>query len=491
MKSKFNNKYFRIGLTAFLVIAASIAFYYLVFHGSALKANLKALWNIMMPIVFGLGTAYLLTPVLNFVEGRLLLPFCSKCRIKESRRRNKILRGISVIITSVLIFSLLYAMIAMLLSQIVPSIQNIVSNFDTYLNNFTVWINNLLANNADIKDYVLRNIDKYSVELENWLNNEVLSKSSALIKTVSLSVIGMLKILWNFIIGFVIAVYVLFIKETLAGQAKKLIYAVFEKNTANIVLNNFRFTHKTFIGFVGGKILDSIIIGILCFICTTIMGTPYAALVSLIIGVTNVIPFFGPFLGAIPTTVLIFVVDPVHPLNCLYFVIFILILQQFDGNILGPKILGNSTGITGFWVLFSITLFGGLFGVLGMIVGVPIFAVIYATIRAFVNNALRKKSLPEDTSLYLELGRIDDAGFHKYVPANKHTSSKRKRAGQENQTKATEDWSQNPEESSRACFGERFYSSVEDIDLDLKFQKTKKTKCEKMTEEVNAKKAEE
>ena len=166
------------------------------------------------------------------------------------------------------------------------------------------------------------------------------------------------------------------------------------RSTANIVIRNFRFTHKTFIGFLGGKIVDSIIIGILCFIGTSFMHTPYAALVSVIVGVTNIIPFFGPYLGAIPSTILIFIVDPVHPLNCVYFVIFILALQQFDGNILGPKILGNSTGLSGFWVIFAITFFGGLFGVVGMIVGVPIFAVIYAAIKSLTNALLQKKKLP-------------------------------------------------------------------------------------------------
>lgn len=452
MKSWFKNKYFRVGLTAFLVIAASICFYYLVFHNSSLKANLNALGNILMPIMFGLGMAYLLTPVLNYVERRLLIPLCDKCKIKDSSRRRKILRAVSVIITSFLLFFLIYAMIAMLLSQIVPSIQNIASNFDIYLNNFTIWLDDLLANNAEIKDYVLRNVDKYSEELESFLNDIVVQKSSALIKTVSLSVIGVLKVLWNFILGFIISIYVLSIKERLAGQAKKTVYAVFERNTANIVLNNFRFTHKTFIGFVGGKILDSIIIGIICFICTSIMKTPYAALVSLIIGVTNVIPFFGPFLGAIPTTILIFVVDPVHPLNCVYFILFIFVLQQFDGNILGPRILGNSTGITGFWVLFSITLFGGLFGVLGMIVGVPIFAVIYATIKSYINSALRKKNMPEDTALYLKVGRVDAQGFHEYAPQAKNRAS-----------------------THEACFGERFYSSAEDIEVDIANAQNRKT----------------
>ena len=439
MKFKLNNKYIRWGLTAFLVIASGICFYYLIFHVSNLRANLASVIEILMPIMFGLGTAYLLTPVLNFVERKILFVLCNKIRIKESVRRNKIIRGTGILITAFLFFFLIYILIAMLLSQIVPSIQNIVVNFDTYLNNITVWLNELLANNADIKDYVTKNIDRYSNELELWMNETLLSATSEVIKTVSLSVLSTLGVLWDFIIGFIISIYVLSSKEIFAGQAKKIIYAVFHRDTANVVINNFRFTHKTFIGFVGGKILDSIIIGILCFIGTALMKTPYAALVSVVIGVTNIIPFFGPFLGAIPTTILIFVVDPAHPLNCVYFVIFILVLQQFDGNILGPKILGNSTGITGFWVIFSITLFGGLFGVLGMIIGVPLFAVLYAMIKSFISASLRKKNMPEGTGSYINVGAVDQSGFHDYDENGDY----------------------------HACIGKRFYSSEEDFRIDV------------------------
>ena len=146
------------------------------------------------------------------------------------------------------------------------------------------------------------------------------------------------------------------------------------------------------------------------------MQTPYAALVSITIGVTNIIPFFGPFLGAIPSMLLIFMVDPLHPLNCVYFAIFILALQQFDGNILGPKILGNSTGLAGFWVIFSITLFGGLFGVFGMVIGVPVFAVILAAIRSIVNASLFKKNLPLESKTYIDVCMINDLGVEKYTP---------------------------------------------------------------------------
>ncbi|MBE5883374.1 MAG: AI-2E family transporter [Lachnospiraceae bacterium] len=430
MKFKLNNKYIRWGVTAFLVVAASICFYYLMFHGEKLKAGISLATQVLMPVVFGFITAYLLTPVLNYVEQHFLIPLCDKFNIKESKKRGSVIRAIGILVTVFLFVAIICILISMLLSEIVPSIANIVSNFDSYINNITKWLNNILEDNPEMGNYVIRLINTYSEELEFWINNTLLATTSEVIKQVSLSVINVLALLWDFIIGVVIAIYVLISKEKFTGQAKKIAYAVFERDTANAVIRNFRFTHKTFIGFVSGKILDSIIIGILCFIGTTMLNTPYAVLVSVVIGVTNVIPFFGPFLGAIPCTILIFVVDPMHPLNVLYFVIFILALQQFDGNILGPRILGGSTGITGFWVIFSITVFGGLFGVIGMIIGVPIFAVIYAAIKSLVNASLQKKTMPSEIELYINLGSVDDDGFHEYVPdykKNKIRSRKNKK----------------------------------------------------------------
>lgn len=183
-----------------------------------------------------------------------------------------------------------------------------------------------------------------------------------------------------------------------------------ERDRANIILNNFRFAHNTFIGFVVGKVVDSIIIGFLCFAGTSILQTPYAALISVVIGVTNVIPFFGPFLGAIPCAILVLVVDIAHPLNVLYFAIFILILQQLDGNVIGPKILGESTGLSSFWVIFAITFFGGIFGIPGMIFGVPVFAIIYAAIKSHVNEALINKELNHKTDSYMNMEYIDEDG---------------------------------------------------------------------------------
>ena len=426
MKFNLNNKYFRWGLTAFLVMVASISFYYVIFHVSNIKLGVDIFLNLMMPVLFALIIAYLMTPVLNHIEYYILQPLADKLKIKKSAKRQSVIRGIGIILTICLFVLVIYSLCAMMLSQIIPSIVSIVSNFDTYISNFTQWINKLLEDNPALGSYVIRLINQYSGEIENWLNDTLLTKTSEFIMTVSLSVIGVLKVLWDAILGLVIAIYLLSSKEIFTGQAKKVIYACFERTTANAFIHNLRFTHRTFIGFIGGKIIDSIIIGILCFIGTSILDIPYAALVSLVIGVTNIIPFFGPFLGGIPSVILVFVVDPLNFLNAIYLGIFILILQQFDGNVLGPKILGDSTGLSGFWVIFSITVLGGLWGVAGMIVGVPVFAIIYAAVKSIVNTSLEKKKMETLTEEYINLAYVDEEGtYHEYVPEYKRKKETR------------------------------------------------------------------
>lgn len=445
MKIKWKNTYVRMGVTALLVVCGGILFYYLLFHGSNIKTAINTLNGVLMPVMFGIILAYLLTPVLNSIEQRILLPLYGLRAKQVTAKARRLLRGGSILITLCLICFIIQLLFRMLLSQIVPSIQNIVSNFDSYVNNFTTWLNRLLENNPSIQQYVAELIDRYSGELENFLNNTVLRKSSELLMTVSLSVINFLKVLWNFILGLIISIYILASKETFATQAKKLTYAVFERDGANVLINNVRFAHKTFSGFISGKILDSLIIGVLCFVGTSLLHTPYAMLVSVIIGVTNIIPFFGPFLGGIPSVVLVFVVNPTQPMDAVYFALFVLFLQQLDGNLIGPKILGNSTGLASFWVIFSITFFGGFFGVFGMIVGVPLFAVIYAAIRSNVNEALLKKKMPLSTESYSDIEYITDDGIQprKEKPA-------RRRRGQE----------ADPDQELRS--GQRFISDTEE-----------------------------
>ena len=249
-------------------------------------------------------------------------------------------------------------------------------------------------------DTFIADASKY---LEEWLRKSVLQQSD-FIASITTGVYNVVKSIFNVIIGFIVSVYVLMTKEKFIGQLKKIIYAIFRPRYGNVVMEVVRKADEVFGGFFIGKIIDSLIIGCICFASLAILRMPYVALVSVIVGVTNVIPFFGPYIGAIPSAILIFLVDP---MKGIYFIIYIIILQQVDGNVIGPKILGNTTGLSPFWVIFAILLFGGSFGVIGMLFGVPIFAVLYYIIKRVVEHVLRKRQLPEQTKEYIELDTVD------------------------------------------------------------------------------------
>ena len=287
---------------------------------------------------------------------------------------------------------------------ILDNIISIINDSPRYVQNIRHWLESILKDNPEWQDIVFDYLNRYSPKVETFLNTEVLPQVKAILQSLTTGVFGTLVFIKNLLIGLIISVYLMAGKEEFVTQSKMLVYALFDTERANTIIRGFRFTHKTFGGFINGKIIDSVIIGILCYIGTSLIGTPYKLLVSVIVGVTNVIPFFGPYLGAIPSAFIILMVNPMH---CLYFLIFILILQQFDGNILGPKILGDSTGLSSFMVIVAILLFGGLMGIPGMIIGVPLWAVMVAGVRHFRNHELRKKSMPTDEKAYENIRYID------------------------------------------------------------------------------------
>jgi len=413
MKFRWDKKYLYWGITAFLTLTACMVFFDFLFIGNSIMAFLSKSVVIAMPIIYGLVIAYLLTPVVNWLEMRFLFPAHKKLGLKEKKVTAKRIRMISIIITMVIALGTIYGLFAMVIPQVLNSIMNIVEQLPVYEKNMEAFITRILAANPQLEVTIDDMLYEYSGELNNWLNTKVIPQLNVVLKEVSVSVIGLLKALWNLILGLIISIYVLSSKELFAAQGKKIIYALFEEKTGNQLIRDLRSVNATFGGFISGKILDSLIIGILCFIGITILDMPYPLLISVIIGVTNVIPFFGPYIGAIPCIILILMVNP---LQALYFSFFILLLQQFDGNFLGPKILGDSTGLSSFWVIFSITVFGGYFGILGMAVGVPTFAVIYAAFKRYVNRSLKKKGLSTDTNEYLYLSDITNNKYNENFP---------------------------------------------------------------------------
>lgn len=406
MKFNWDKKYLYYGITSFIVIAASILFYYIVFHTTKLVSILLGILSACAPVILGLVMAYLMIPICSFFENYFLIPVYKKCKLNTTNlKAKKRIRGLAILLTLFLVIYMLYIFFSIVLKEVISSIQSIVLQFPIYINNLENWINNTLTLNKDIEAFANNMLDTYSDELNNWLNNSLLPQMNVIVKEVSLSLIGVAKGLMNILIGLIVSVYVLGSKETFAGQAKKIIYAFFSSKKANEIISDIRYANKTFGAYVSGKIIDSIIIGLICFILMTVLNINYPVLISVIIGVTNIIPFFGPFLGAIPSILLILLISPI---NGLKFIILVALLQTFDGNILGPKILGDSTGLSSFWVIFSITLFGSYFGVLGMAIGVPIFALIYAAFKRKVNRNLVKKGLPVNTLKYQFLGHIDE-----------------------------------------------------------------------------------
>lgn len=403
MKFNLDKKHISLGITSFLVIAASICFYYLVFHGERFGSKINEFIKMASPIIYGIVVAYLLTPVVNYLESKLLIPAFTR-HSEMTVKKKKWMRVLSVMMTMLLLILVIYVFILILIPNIVTSIKSISYQFPYYVKNLTNWADKFLDNNPDIEVLVIQLVDMYSEEFTNYLNGSIIPQLESLVKTVSLSLINVFRVLWDFIIGLIIAIYVLFSKETFSAQSKKIAYAFFSTSNANHLIKNIRFVSDTFVGFISGKIVDSAIIGLICFAGTSLLQIPYALLISVIIGVTNIIPFFGPFLGAIPSAILILMVSPI---KCLYFIPFILVLQQLDGNVIGPKILGESTGLSSFWVIFSITIFGGVLGVPGMIIGVPFFAVIYAGVRHVVEKNLKKRGLPTASKLYLNVEKVE------------------------------------------------------------------------------------
>lgn len=403
MKFRWNKKYLYWGMTAFSVICASLLFYFMVFRMEVFFGGLKKIVSIMMPIICGAVIAYLLIPIVNFQEKRIF-KYIEKKQLVLEKRHRRIIRYVSIVFALIFALLIIYSLLSMIMPSILESIISIINDSPRYVQNIRHWLESLLKDNPEWETTVFDYLNRYSPKVETFLNDQVLPQIKGILQQLTTGVFGTLVFIKNLLIGLIISVYLMSGKEEFVTQSKMCVYALFDVEHANSIVRSFRFIHRTFGGFINGKIIDSVIIGILCYIGTSIIGTPYRLLVSVVVGVTNVIPFFGPYLGAVPTA---FIILMVNPMQCLYFLLFILLLQQFDGNILGPKILGNSTGLSSFMVIVAILLFGGLMGVPGMIIGVPLWAVIIAGIRFFREHELKKKSMPTDEKDYENMDYMD------------------------------------------------------------------------------------
>lgn len=402
----YTTKYFKWGLTAFLVLMFASLSVYFIFHFADFKGGWSKFIKVFAPIIDGLVIAYILNPIARFFEVKCLENNYLKHGLTVGKKEKKRFRIISVIITVIIVALLIYAFFGSVLPQLISSVETLINNFPTYYNNVINYVNSLpdkypILNDEDVVAY----FDEYSADLAKYVTGSIFPNVKDIISSLSVSVISAVGAVLNLLLGLIIAIYLLSGKEKYIGMVKKILYSVMDREKANNLMTDLRFVDKTFGGFLIGKIVDSIIIGILCFIGLSILKVPFAVLLSVIVGVTNVIPFFGPYLGAVPGAFILLLIDPKQ---CLVFLIFILVLQQIDGNLIGPVILGSSIGVSSFWIIVSIIVFGGFFGVFGMLIGVPCFACAYAFIRRRVNNRLKRKGMSIATFDYAKTAYVDE-----------------------------------------------------------------------------------
>lgn len=401
-------KYIVIAAVTFVTFCCCILFFFFIYRYHGFAAYWQKIMGILQPIIMGFIVAYLLNPIMIFLE-KYLLQYL-KPKMKDKRKAKKMSRTLSTVGAIAIFILIIFLLLYMMIPELIRSIQNMMTSLPAELASFDNWMRGVMAEDSKMQEWLgVLGIDISGAGgyVEKLFQTQLIPQINTYltyVASITTGVISALKMLFNFVIGLVIALYLLTSKETFIGQGKKIIYALLPPKYGNIILHVMRISNQMFGRFINGKILDSAIIGVICYIGLVILRIPYSLLVAVVVGVTNIIPFFGPFIGAVPSFVLIALADPIKGL---YFLIFVLVLQQVDGNIIGPKILGDSTGLSAFWVVFAILVGGGLFGFMGMILGVPAFAVIYYLLRESAAYILRKRKLPEETRAYIRMHDVN------------------------------------------------------------------------------------
>ena len=396
-------QYFKWGLTAFLTVCAVLVFYDTFYQNGVLQRFLSKLASILAPVLYGAAIAYLLTPVMSWLEKAIRAGWKKLFPKRELKPRSGGLRLVSILLTEAVVIFLLYLLMSVLIPQLVDSVTTLINNAEAYYRKVYTWANGLLDSENEIAVWLAGLITERYTDGMAFLTDKVLPWAQKAVVPLTngiwSGIRGAVGFAFDLIVGIIVSIYLMGMKEKSLARCCKAVYAVLPEQKADAVMRGTRTVDHIFSGFVRGKLLDSLIIGILCFIGCSLMNMPYTPLVSVVVGVTNVIPFFGPFLGAVPSAFLILLVSPKQ---CLIFVIFIVVLQQFDGNILGPKILGDATGISSFWVIVAILVGGGFGGVLGMFLGVPVFACVQELVKFLMDRRLRRRDMPTEAYAYVD-----------------------------------------------------------------------------------------
>ena len=397
--------YLAIGAIVFLVFCCCMGVIFVVFRYDKILGLFNKLSNVLRPIIIGLIVGYLLNPLMEKIE-RLLLTFFLKRTKNEAKTRRRI-RLVSAITTVLFFLVIIGVIIALLIPALISSLTSFFNSVSEYVTQYDKLVANLKVSDSTKEQLINFEQTIYDItdDISSWMMKNIMPKAQTYLTTVGNGLMSVLVAMKNVVVGLIVTIYVLCDKDHFEGQGKRMVYAFFPVNQANRIV---AFVHKCntiFGGFIVGKVLDSIIIGLITFIFCTCVQMPYTLLISVVICVTNIVPFFGPFIGGIPSFILVTLASPWHGI---VFGIFILVLQQVDGNIIGPKILGDSTGLSSFWVIVAILLGGGLWGFMGMIFGVPLFAVLYYLAKKLVVYMTHKRGIPEESSDYTYVKSVDE-----------------------------------------------------------------------------------
>ena len=384
MKDPYKRRYIYLMLAISGAISLSIAFFFVLYRFQGIGDAVDKVMDILAPFVYGSVVAYLLRPMCNFYEKTFLKWF--------PKGLKKMAPSLAVGLSLISGIFAVYLLLIMILPQLYHSIQSLWNSLPDKVNAFTSWAIATFGEDEELLHYFNTVYKAVYSALDKWASETLSPYVANIVSGVGSSVWKVLMFLYNLLIGLFVAVYLLASRKKFARQSVLIVRSTFSPKWADLILDEVAFIDRMFGGFIDGKIVDSAIIGVLCYIGCRVFRFPNALLVSAIVGITNVIPFFGPFIGAIPSTLLIMIEDPIKGL---WFALFVLGLQQLDGNVIGPAILGDKTGLSSFWVLFAIILFGGIWGVWGMIICVPLFAVIYDTVKKLVRRGLVKKDQVE------------------------------------------------------------------------------------------------
>ncbi len=395
MKRLFDSKVGQLALVGFLVIAASIAFYFFMFHISTIFNAIKKIFSILTPFIIGLVLAYIMNPLVKLFEKNLF----------KGIKRNNYRRNLSIFCSVVIILGALIGLMAVVIPQLLYSLQSLAINASSYANNLEKTVTGWLSKSPDLYNAISPHIDGIKNQIIEIANKTVVPSPEDAWLMFSNGVKGVLSGLFNVFIGLIFSVYILANSAKFGAQIRKALYSLFNINKVNAAIEEIKHVNQIFQSFMIGKICDSFGFVFVCtFLFLVIFNYPYALLIAFIIGLTDLIPYFGPYIGTIPSALLIFLISPV---KAIIFIGFIIFLQQVDSNLVTPKIQTQATGLPSFWVLFSIMLFGGLFNLVGILIAVPCFTIIYELARDYVESKLRKKNLPDETDYYYNLDNLE------------------------------------------------------------------------------------